>query len=110
MSASGSLSTWIACRKPILASRIPQIVDYNDMAPGAIDVFWPLTVETLAASIEQVTERTKDRSHDAFNLLATRLNVATVYRQHLDLYHLVLASRAAEGGSAREPSIFQRSR
>ncbi|MGH9160552.1 MAG: glycosyltransferase family 4 protein, partial [Vicinamibacteraceae bacterium] len=99
MSASSSLSMWIACRKRILASRIPQIADYNDLAPGAIDVFWPLKPETLAERIEQVSIQGKRRSFDALSRLATSLNVSAIYRQHLDLYRSLADSRRVPAAS-----------
>jgi glycosyltransferase involved in cell wall biosynthesis len=104
MSASSSLSTWIACRKRILASRIPQIADYNALAPGAIEVFWPLTPEALAARIEHVIEGASDHPPDAVNVLATSLNVASIFRQHLDLYRSLVDSRRVEAGAAGRQS------
>ncbi|MEM9186222.1 MAG: glycosyltransferase [Planctomycetota bacterium] len=39
VSASGTLSTWLSAGKPILASRLPQLEEYERLAPGAIRFF-----------------------------------------------------------------------
>ncbi|MPZ18410.1 MAG: glycosyltransferase [Luteitalea sp.] len=98
MSASSSLSTWIACRKPILGSNIPQIVDYNEMAPGAIHLFWQFTPRGLAQRIEQITTAAIDSSRDALDSLAERLAITAVYRQHVELYERIARARHASAG------------
>jgi glycosyltransferase involved in cell wall biosynthesis len=98
MSASSSLSTWISCRKPILASQIPQIVGYNDLAPGAIHLFWHFTPRHLAQRIEHITTAAVDSSTDALEILAERLAIPTVYRQHVELYERAAGAPHAAAG------------
>jgi glycosyltransferase involved in cell wall biosynthesis len=51
LSASGSLSTWIAAGKPILASDLPGFREYDARAPGSIRLFSPIEAGPLAAAI-----------------------------------------------------------
>jgi glycosyltransferase involved in cell wall biosynthesis len=98
MSASSSLCTWISCRKPILAFKVPQIVGYNDLAPGAIHLFWQSTPRHLAQRIEQITTAAVDSSTDALDALAEQLAIPTVYRQHVELYERAAGAPHAAAG------------
>jgi len=51
MSASGSLSTWIASGRPIVASGLPQMRAYAALVPGALRIADPLTPESIAAAV-----------------------------------------------------------
>ncbi len=54
MSASGSVSTWIATGRPIVTSGLPQFREYDALAPGAMRVVDPLDAEGLAARIAEI--------------------------------------------------------
>lgn len=49
VSASGSLSTWIAHTKPILAARLPELEPYEEIAPGSI--CWSRSLEDRPEAI-----------------------------------------------------------
>ncbi|MFO1540961.1 MAG: glycosyltransferase [Chloroflexota bacterium] len=51
MSASGSLSTWIASGRPIVASGLPQMRAYAALVPGALRIADPCTPATIAAAV-----------------------------------------------------------
>jgi glycosyltransferase involved in cell wall biosynthesis len=51
LSASGSLSTWIAVARPILASDLPGFREYNERVPGAIRIAPSLEPRELARAI-----------------------------------------------------------
>lgn len=51
MSASGSLSTWIASGRPIVASGLPQMRAYAGLAPGALRIADPCTPAMIAAAV-----------------------------------------------------------
>jgi glycosyltransferase involved in cell wall biosynthesis len=51
ISASGSLSTWIAAGKPILASDLPGFREYDTRVPGSLSLFSPIESEALAQAI-----------------------------------------------------------
>ena len=62
LSASGSLSTGVSLGRPILASDLPQIAEYNRIEPGAIKTFQPYTSEALAAAITHQLSITANQS------------------------------------------------
>ena len=84
-SASGSLSTWISARRPIVASDLPLVRDYNGLVPEAIHVFAPVTAAALAAAVNRVID---EPSHDVGRLdcLAAALSPQTVARLHAAEY------------------------
>jgi glycosyltransferase involved in cell wall biosynthesis len=54
LSASGSLSTWIAAGKPILASDLPGFREYDARVPGSVQFFSPIETDAL---VKAITER-----------------------------------------------------
>jgi glycosyltransferase involved in cell wall biosynthesis len=56
LSASGSLSTWIAVGKPILASDLPGFREYDARVPGAIRFLGGLEPGAIAAGIRAALE------------------------------------------------------
>ncbi|ASC72055.1 Glycosyltransferase Type 1 [Halomicronema hongdechloris C2206] len=95
MAASGSLSTWIALGRPILASQWPQIEAYNQLEPGAIRVFTPYTATALAKAINaqlQDSEAVSAVHQDqALARLRGRLHIAQIFEEHLTIYKSVMA-------------------
>jgi glycosyltransferase involved in cell wall biosynthesis len=92
-SASGSLSTWISARRPIVASDLPLVRDYNRLVPEAIHVFAPLTPVALATAVNAVIGGPwQDMSR--LDRLAAALSPDTVARLHAAEY-AASARRAA---------------
>ncbi len=53
LSASGSLSTWIAAGKPILASDLPGFREYDARVRGSVRLFGPIESEALGKAINE---------------------------------------------------------
>ncbi|MBE9179721.1 glycosyltransferase [Oculatella sp. LEGE 06141] len=85
-SASGSLSTWISVERPILASDLPQIAEYNQLEPNAIHLFTPCTSSALAAAIERVLPQCTPEGSPAVSRLRQKLSMAVIFNQHLAHY------------------------
>jgi glycosyltransferase involved in cell wall biosynthesis len=51
LSASGSLSTWIAAGKPLLVSDLPGFREYDARVPGSLRIVSDLSAEGLASAI-----------------------------------------------------------
>jgi glycosyltransferase involved in cell wall biosynthesis len=84
MSASGSVSTWIATGRPIVTSGLPQFHEYDALAPGSMRMVDPLTAEALAARVTDVL------AHDlltdpAVERLAERLALPRTAERYLDV-------------------------
>jgi glycosyltransferase involved in cell wall biosynthesis len=89
-SASGSLSTWLSVACPILASSIPQVAEYNALAPGAIKNFEDYTPNGLKAAIlEFLATGCKPEDHK-IAALRHQLSIANIFAQHLHYYNRLL--------------------
>jgi len=89
MAASGSLSTWIALGRPILAAQLPQIEAYNHLEPGAIAIFTPYTATALAKAIDaqlQAADALLVHQDQALARLRQRLHIAQIFEAHLKVY------------------------
>lgn len=105
-SASGSLSTWISIAHPkILASDLPQIQEYNQLEPGAIQTFHPYTPTTLATAIQQLLAEPDKNYHPAVVRLQQKLAMPAVFDKHLSHYQrafqAVLPTQSSLGGLLR---------
>lgn len=98
LSASGSLSTWISALRPILASDLPQIAEYNAAEPGAIRTFRPYTVSALAEAICAALEAGPEDTRDPLVRLRARLLLPAVFDQHLEVYRELLPHPRALNG------------
>lgn len=88
-SASGSLSTWIAVNRRILASKISLFSDYNGAAPNSINLFEPYTPEALAESICRLLPRTceeEQQPEEGLAMLRQKYSIANVFDMHLAHY------------------------
>lgn len=113
VSASGSLSTWIAAGRPILASDQPQIAEYNAMAAGAIATFAPYTPAALAEAARVQLNRnaedgrkahpksTSSASRRARAQLREKLSLPRIIQQHAAVYRT--ATRHAESSTHSHP-------
>ncbi|MEB3342541.1 glycosyltransferase [Okeania sp.] len=92
LSASGSLSTWISLARPILASDLPQIAEYNKIEPGAIQTFQPYTAEALAEAIKEELSmvETEEKPNDLLISLREKLSISNIFNQHLKVYQNVV--------------------
>lgn len=89
-SASGSLSTWISAARPILASNIPQVAEYNELKPGAIKTFDSYTVESLTTAIQNLIPLRSEFNDPKVLFLSQHLSLPSVFDQHLQSYNSVL--------------------
>lgn len=83
-SASGSLSTWIAAGRPILASDQPQISEYEALAPGALRTFAPYRADALAAGI--IAALDEDPDPRASDSLREQLSPERTAARHVEIY------------------------
>jgi glycosyltransferase involved in cell wall biosynthesis len=90
VAASGSLTSWISAGRPILASDLPLIAEYNAHQPGAIQTFAPLTSHALAAAIRSTLERPAESLSDPVRRLQESLRPAAIIERHLELYRRTL--------------------
>jgi glycosyltransferase involved in cell wall biosynthesis len=85
-SASGSLSTWISVARPILASDLPQIREYNQLEPEAIHTFCPYTANDLALAIQHLLPTCTDQADERVARLRDRLQMSNIFDEHLNCY------------------------
>ncbi|MEM9165201.1 MAG: glycosyltransferase, partial [Cyanobacteria bacterium P01_F01_bin.4] len=88
LSASGSLSRWIAHETPILATNLPQIETYNQRVPGAIATFSPYTAAALAEAI--LTQLAQPPLPQARQQLRSQLSLPQIFERHVECYAEVL--------------------
>lgn len=89
MSASGSLSTWIAVERPILASDLPQIAEYNALEPGVIRTFNPWTASSLARAIRTALDADQANGREARSRLRSQLLLPSIVDRHVEVYRCV---------------------
>jgi hypothetical protein len=94
VSASGSLATWIAAERPILASEQPQIAEYNAMAAGAIATFAPYAPEALATAALAQLAGASDAGRAARTQLRERLALSHIIQEHAVVYRAAAAGKA----------------
>jgi glycosyltransferase involved in cell wall biosynthesis len=89
LSASGSLSTWISAARPIVATDLPQIAEYNAMAPGAIATFPPNSPQALASAVSAVLADSGRTQCEAVRQVRERLLLPAIARRHVSIYREV---------------------
>jgi glycosyltransferase involved in cell wall biosynthesis len=85
-SASGSLSTWISVARPILASPLPQIAEYNKLEPNSVKTFKPYTPTALAQAIQQLLPTCRKIEDPAVVRLRQKLSIPVIFEEHLTHY------------------------
>ncbi|MDQ8203606.1 glycosyltransferase family 4 protein [Pelagicoccus sp. SDUM812003] len=80
--ASGSLSTWIAHRKPILVSQVQELSLYNETAPGALEVLTSDDPISLAGRIQSILEGPIDDELSALAQLKTELSLERTWETY----------------------------
>jgi glycosyltransferase involved in cell wall biosynthesis len=91
-SASGSLSTWISVQKPVLASDLPLISEYNSIEPGAIVTFQPYTAAAFSAAICRLLNTGQGEMNAAIGRLREKLSISRMLARHVSTYELLLGS------------------
>jgi glycosyltransferase involved in cell wall biosynthesis len=91
-SASGSLSTWISVQKPVLASDLPQISEYNQIEPGAIETFRPYTAGAFAEAVCRLLNTGREEMHAAVGRLREKLSISRMLARHVSAYELLLGA------------------
>lgn len=86
MSASGSLSTWISTGRPIVTSDLPQFREYDQLEPGALRIFQPLTAEALTAAVRIVLDEGPPILDARVRALAERLDTPQVVERYIEVY------------------------
>jgi glycosyltransferase involved in cell wall biosynthesis len=85
MAASSSLSTWISTGRPIVASQLPQMAEYNAVEHGAIRSFHPYTPGALAEAIRAALENSEE-SCRAVARLRSHLLLSSILDAHVEAY------------------------
>ena len=93
LSASGSLSSWIASGKPMLVSDLPGFREYDRRVPGALRFFGPPQPEPLAAAISKALEGPLPDPDPAVGRLAQELGMERTVGRYLDVAGQALAAR-----------------
>jgi glycosyltransferase involved in cell wall biosynthesis len=101
-SASGSLATWIAAERPILASDLPLFEEYNERVPGAIATFDPYTSDSLAGRAMELLERPEHESRPRLRALRNSHALPEVIQQHLEVYEQAEKEEAGRHGGSFE--------
>ena len=86
MSASGSLSTWISTGRPIVTSDLPQFREYDQLEPGALRIFQPLSAEALTAAVRAVLDEGPLLRDPRVVALGKRLATPRVVERYLQVY------------------------
>lgn len=94
-SASGSLATWIAAERPVLASDLPLFVEYNEIVLDAIATFRPFKPQELAVSARHVLEEPKKRLHRRLQKLRRALALSKIVAEHETVYRDSLGEPAS---------------
>ena len=93
LSASGSLSTWIAAARPILASDLPGFREYNARVPGALRIAASLEPRELARTITSQLASSLPEIDAAVAALRDDLSVPRSLDRYLDVGRAASASR-----------------
>ena len=105
--ASSSINTWISAARPILASDMPLIAEYNRLAPGAIRTFSPYTADALSHAIRDMIEVGGD-SLSGIGRLRERLTISRIFDEHLDAYRQALSNRPESGFDVQRVTAVSR--
>ncbi len=91
VAASSSISTWISAVRPILASDLPLIAEYNLLEPGAIRTFAPYTAGALSHAIQAMIMSPGDCLSSVIRL-RNRLAISKLFDENLDAYQQALSN------------------
>jgi glycosyltransferase involved in cell wall biosynthesis len=94
LSASGSLSSWIAAGKPMLVTDLPGFREYEARAPGAMRFFGPPEPGPLAAGIRAALDGPLPDPDPAVQRLAGELTMPRTVERYLAVAREALAARS----------------
>jgi glycosyltransferase involved in cell wall biosynthesis len=94
LSASGSLSSWIAAGKPMLVSDLPGFREYEARAPGALRFFGPPEPGPLAAAISELLAGPLADPDPAVQQLGRELSMERTVERYLAVAQEALAARS----------------
>ena len=83
LSASGSLSTWIAAGKPILCTDLPGFREYDARVPGALRIFGEPEPTAIAGAIRAQLDAGLPEVDPAVTRLRDELTVAKTAERYL---------------------------
>jgi glycosyltransferase involved in cell wall biosynthesis len=95
LSASGSLSSWIAAGKPMLVSDLPGFREYEQRSPGALRFFSPTAPGPLATAIRDALEGPLRDPEPAVVQLGEELSMERTVDRYLAVAREAFASRSA---------------
>ncbi|MFH1402834.1 MAG: glycosyltransferase [Candidatus Altiarchaeota archaeon] len=90
MASSGSLSTWISYARPILASRLPQMREYNAMEPGSIRFFEPYNSRGFAIAVDRELETCSLKDDARVAGLRSRMIIPVAFDKHLECFKRII--------------------
>lgn len=85
LSASGSLSLWIAAGKPMLVTDLPGFREYARRVPGALNLFGPPEPEPLAAAINELLAAPLPDPDERVLALGEELSMERTVERYLDV-------------------------
>ena len=95
LSASGSLSSWIAVGKPMLATDLPGFREYDHRVPGSLHLFGPPEPAPLAAAIDELLAGGLPEVDDRVLALGRELSLERTVERYLEVAAEAMASRPA---------------
>jgi glycosyltransferase involved in cell wall biosynthesis len=94
LSASGSLSTWIAVGKPMLVTDLPGFREYDRRTPGALRFFSPPEPLALAAAIERLLAEPPPDPDPRVLALRDELGMGRTLERYLEVVEETLQGQA----------------
>jgi glycosyltransferase involved in cell wall biosynthesis len=99
LSASGSLSSWIAAGKPMLASDLPGFREYARRVPGALVLFGPPEPVPLATAINELLAAPLPERDERVVELGQQLSMERTVERYLDVAQEAVAAHLESAGS-----------
>jgi glycosyltransferase involved in cell wall biosynthesis len=95
LSASGALATWISTGRPIVTSDLPAIRELDQLSPGALRTFSPLTAEAFAERVGALLDSGPLEVDPAVDRLRRLLATPHAVERYLDVYRSATRHRAS---------------
>ena len=96
LSASGSLSSWIAAGKPMLASDLPGFREYARRVPGALALFGPPEPVPLATAINELLASPLPDPDERVVELGRLLSMERTVERYLDVAQEAVAAHGSD--------------
>ena len=98
LSASGSLSSWIAAGKPMLASDLPGFREYARRVPGGLTLFGPPEPVALATAINELMASPLPERDERVVELGQQLSMERTVERYLDVAREALDAHVGTRG------------